>query len=356
MWINNLEIENFLKENNFNNEVIETIDIFNSSINNTRENIFEIDMQDKIENNPRENLKMKKITEFQEIENLDNFKEILDKIIKKLISNTKYNTIERLEKLVDNIKNGESMVETLSKINFSNHNRDKWTNCVWLSKFLIEELKKIWIKAYVIRFDAGWFIDNDYITYWHSATIIPIKNNWKKFFILADLWIFIPEWILFEYDGENEVEINWKNIKIRKESKIDLEYLAEINWKKFYFDPYNEWLNPEETLSKDTMRWTWKYKITKQDENWKINYKFLLDIKNNIISLEIEGNKIELSFEDFLEIQKNKNIYNLYKKLINILWEDEIIFLEKIKKIIIISENFKNEIWTKKTKLLSNKK
>ena len=49
--------------------------------------------------------------------------------------------------------------------------------------------------------------------------------------------------------------------------------------KKLYFDPYNKWINPNETLNKDVMRAIWNFKIVKQNNLWKVQSFYRIDIK-----------------------------------------------------------------------------
>lgn len=210
----------------------------------------------------------------------------------------------------------------------------------------------------MIRFDSWWVLNNDYLINWHAALITPILKNWKKEFILSDPWLLIPESINFEYWKNSDIfNIKWRDYIIKQEIKDDLPYVMEVNSdRKYYFDPYNEWINPNETLNKDIMRVLWDFKIVKLDNLWKVQSLFKLDIKTNNIILQSYDQKISIAFNDFLNIKDNKDLYEIFLDFSKNLWKDWEIFYNKNVNIIKNIDEYKEQILTPKTrKILKSK-
>ena len=61
---------------------------------------------------------------------------------------------------------------------------------------------------------------------------------------------------------------------------------SEKSQRKLYFDPYNEWLNPNETLNKDIMRAMADFKIVKQDKLGVPQTLYKFDIQKSLVTLK----------------------------------------------------------------------
>lgn len=131
-----------------------------------------------------------------------------------------------------------------------------------------------------------------------------------------------------------------------------LKMKSEKKEKKFYFDPYSERINPEDSLNKNILRGLWKFKITKQDEKWKISNKILVDLVNNLIIFSDENEKLEINFQDLKNFDYKNN--KLYKDLTEILTNyNHDYFFSILNKIVLSSEEYKEKIRTKNSKINS---
>jgi hypothetical protein len=134
------------------------------------------------------------------------------------------------------------------------------------------------------------------------------------------------------------------------EVKEWLPYMIDIvSKKKLYFDPYNEWINPWETLNKDIVRAIWDFKVVKQNPTWKPN-AFITNLQKEEIKLKIWDFMEKISYKDFLEIKNNKNLYELFSWLVKDLWEDPDKFFNINKEIIEWAWEYKDKIWAPSTK------
>lgn len=305
----------------------------------------------------RKESKIKEIDNFNKNLNKNDFNNIKN-CLKNIIKNTKYNSLKYLISIIQN--NNWDIIKAFynTNLNFSlEENQNDWTNCFWMSELLKEELRKKWIASNIIRFDAWWYLDNEYIKYWHCALVVPFldKNNIKNFFLL-DPWIFLSEPILFNENWSIEYFLENNKFIIRKEWKMDLDFClkmkSEKKEKKFYFDPYSERINPEDSLNKNILRGLWKFKITKQDEKWKISNKILVDLVNNLIIFSDENEKLEINFQDLKNFDYKNN--KLYKDLTEILTNyNHDYFFSILNKIVLSSEEYKEKIRTKNSKINS---
>jgi len=281
--------------------------------------------------------------------------------LQEVIGETKYNSFEKLEKLfVQNSKektnnSNTTLLETFQKMDLWKINQKEWSNCVGMSYLLQEKLKAKGIESYLIRFDAGWLINNNYVQNGHSAVVVPLIINGKKQFILADPWLLISQSIRFE-DGRNSgiFEIGWKSYIIKQEWKEDLPYMVEVSseksQRKLYFDPYNEWLNPDETLNKDIMRAMADFKIVKQDRLGVPQALYKFDIQKSLITLKSWGKKMDITFEDFLKLRENKEKYIIFLGMTKELWINGEDFFKTNSNIIRHIDEYKNQIWAPSTR------
>jgi len=227
-----------------------------------------------------------------------------------------------------------------------------------MSYLLKDKLWDLWVDSYLIRFDAWWLINNDYVVNGHSALIIPSKINWERHFTLADPWMLISKSITFaDWKVSKPIMLDGRKYVVHTEVKDWLPYMLDIDSKKkLYFDPYNEWLNPNETLNRDIMRAIWDYKIVKQESWWKPLNAFITNIEWESIRLKIWEQKIDISYKEFLEIKKDKELYELFSWVIKELWENPDDFFNINKQIIEWIWEYKDKIWAPSTKTIINKK
>lgn len=322
----------------------------------------------------KKDLKVEEINDFNL--HLAKFQEnFLEEELKKVISDIRYNSFPRIFEVIDNYKNNwyKSLSEAFEKTNFWKIDFLEWTECFWMNEFLQKNLEKSWIKSFLVRFNAWWYVDNDFVYYWHCWLILPII--WKEGieFILLDPGIQITKPLRFsENISEKKFDINWKIYtikKILKSNEIDpkehylnpdqkmidtLSFCVENHkWVRFCFDPYNEWKNPNETIAKDFLRSIEKFKSLKHTENWELTHRFSVNLLNDTIEIIDRKNKIEeknISFEDFLNIKNNADLYEKFSKIVPEITtysvED---FFDKIKTLIEVIPEFKREIWSPST-------
>jgi hypothetical protein len=313
--------------------------------------------KDKEENIKRNDIKLTKNNIF--IELLDFRIEEVKLILQSTLKNIRFNTFYKLINLYDikKITTDKDLREIYEEMDHSQFEKSSWAFCIWLAKIIKDKLDKIGIHSYFIRFDAWWTLNDNYLVNWHTALCIPRLIWWEKAFTLIDPWMLISEPITFWDKKEaNYKNIWWLDIQIRLKEKEKLPYVMKINWKELFFDPYNIWLNVDETLWKDLFSSIWNFKIIKQDKYWKPLCYFRFDIKNEIITFKVlskEWKKLRLdfTFTDFLDLDNNKELLELFHILTISLWEKDIeLFKEKINKAIKIMPDFKKNIWVDSTK------
>ena len=271
----------------------------------------------------------------------------------------RYNTFYELIELYDEKeKNPDKNLEDIyEKMDYSRIRKDRWTFCIWLAKIVKDKLEKMWIYSYFIRFDAWWNLNDEYLINWHTALCIPRLIWWEKAFTLIDSWMLISEPITFlDNRWTDKKNIWWLYIWIKLKRKEDLPYMMELNWKELFFDPYKKWINVDETLWKDFFSATWKFKIVKQDRYWKPLCYFRFDIKNEIMTFKIlskdwEKLRLDFTFWEFLDIDNNKELLEIFDTLAIALWEEDLVsFKNRIKKAIAITPDFKKYIWADSTR------
>jgi hypothetical protein len=275
-----------------------------------------------------------------------------------VIKNVKYNSYEQLEKLFDNYLlnkvNWNTLKETFLDLDLSKININKWCNCVGISIILQKMFAQIGIDSKLIRFDSWWLINNDYVINCHSSLVIPFIKDWLEYFILTDPWLIIPQSITFSDRWDSQTLVSWeKKYKITYIWSDELQYMFEIWNKKLFFDPYNEWLNPNETLNKDIMRAIWDYKIVRQNSFYKPT-QFIFNIQHEEIVLSLKWNKIVIPMSDFIILKENSILYKIYQAVMYELWENHITFYRKSIYIISNLWKYKEEIWAPSTKDLIN--
>lgn len=312
-----------------------------------------IDRQDLVEDLPRIDVELRKITEFPEI--TDKQLTQIEIELKDVIWSVKYNSFEKIEQLfklyMEKKWDWYSIVQAYNEIDFNYVDIWKWSNCVGMSCILKDNLSELWIKSHLIRFDAGGLVNNDYVVNWHSALIIPSKINWEKHFTLADPWMLIPKTFTFaDWKVSKPFTVDTVTYVVHTEVKDWLPYMLDINSaKKLYFDPYNEWINPWETLNKDIMRALWDFKIVQQNAIWKPD-AFITNLVKWEIKLKLWDSMMKLSYKEFLQIKNNPELYELFSWLIKGLWEKPEDFFNVNKDIIEWIWEYKDKIWAPSTK------
>lgn len=330
MWLDNLEKTSNKGQNCLAEEIWNERKIFSEKIENVKENIYEIDMSSKQEDLPRKNLKMKKISEYQEISD-EQFEEI-KKISENVFFNVKYNNIKKLSKLIKEKEKDKDkkFLEIFEEIDFSDNKKEEWTNCIWMSRILQEELKKIWIKSFII-----WFKSTEpYLEIWHTWLVVPFLKNWKKSFLIIDLASDI-------FKKEEEIE---------KSSDENYPFFLNIKtkdwYKKDYFNPYNEFLNFEETMNKDVIRVRNKFSIIKTTKNKR---KISINIDFNAWEIKLlntnENYKRIFSFEKFENFKNlDESYFNEFAIFCEDLWENPEELYKDICEILKYKQNFLEEI------------
>lgn len=330
-----------------------------------------IDRQHLQEDIPREDIILREVKDFQEIP--PDKASLIDTKLVEVINTIPYNSFEKLEKLLQEfdrqrfINPNTTLLDAFNKMDFSKLNRLEWSNCVWMSSFLQQDLLEQWIKSHLVRFDAWPMLNPEYVVNGHAALVIPRILQSEKHFTLADPWLLIPKSITFaEWKRSAPITIWNSTYIVAMDGKNWLPYVMDISSfqrnKKLYFDPNHEWMNPNTTLNKDIMRSIWDFKIVKWDKYFKT------DLEKSTISLWYEWKKITISYEDF---QKMKNfdgitqvltesgvkainngvLYNeVYAKIVEYLWKKPDTFFDTNNKIIQMSGDYKNQIWAPSTR------
>lgn len=309
------------------------------------------------ENLGRNDIKLSKNKVFLELSNLDIEK--IRTILQDTLANTRYNTFYELIELYDEKEKNpdKNLDEIFESEDYSKILKERWTFCIWLAKIIKEKLDSLWIYSYFIRFDAWENLNDEYLINWHTALCIPRLIWWEKAFTIIDPWMLISEPITFlDKKWTAKENIWWLEVWIDVKSKDDLPYVMQLDWKELFFDPYKKWLNVEETLWKDFFSATWKFKIVKQDRYWKPLCYFRFDIKNEIMTFKIlskswERLRLDFTFLEFLNLENNKELKEIFETLAIALWEDNIeFFKERINKAIKITSDFKRYIWADSTR------
>ncbi len=136
-----------------------------------------------------------------------------------------------------------------------------------------------------------------------------------------------------------------KSYIIKVDEKNDLPYVMEINSKKrLSFDPYNEWINPNETMNKDIIRALPDYKIIKQNNKWEVSSFFKTDIEKWVITLNINKKSLKFTYEEFLQIKEDKELYKIFSDIMIWLWEKPEDFFNINEKVISNIDLIKNEL------------
>lgn len=307
-----------------------------------------IDREHLIEDIPRQNLEIREIKEFQKLTEKQIFD--IDLTLQEVIWDMKYNSFEKLEKIITILEKKKWpwywIIDALKEADLWIIDINKWSNCVWMSYVLQKRLNEKWINSNLIRFDAGWLLSDKYVENWHAALIIPRIINWEKAFTLADPWLLISESITFNKWKASRLFSIWeKSYIIKVDEKNDLPYVMEINSKKrLSFDPYNEWINPNETINKDIIRALPDYKIVKQNNKWEVSSFFKTDIEKWVITLNINKKSLKLTYDEFLQIKEDKELYKIFSNIMIWLWEKPEDFFNINEKVISNIDLIKNEL------------
>ncbi len=280
----------------------------------------------------------------------------ISKLLKKVLKDTRYNTFVQISKLAkEKEKTWKNLDEIFNELDFWNYDKNLWTDCYWLSHILKKELDNLWIYSYFIRFDAWGTLNDEYLINGHVGLCIPRNIFGERWFTILDPWMLVAEPITF-LDGNLWIvrDVNGLNICIKRKQKWDLSHVLQINSKELFFDPYHKWNNPNQTLSRDLLSCLWSFKIVKQDSKWYPLCYMRVDIANNIITFKVNftgiKRRIDIPFQDFIEIKKDKELLRIVEELSFVLWEEEFQkFYKEILSVIAISDEYKGKIWVKST-------
>lgn len=337
-----------------------------------------IDRQHLVEDIPREDILLKEVKDFPEVPPEQAWK--IDTKLVDVINTVPYNSFEKLDKLLQEFERLKSfnpqttLQDAFQKMDFMKLNRAEWSNCVWMSYLLKEDLAKVWIESHLVRFDAGPMLNPEYVVNGHAALVIPRTINAEKHYTLADPGLLISKSITFaEWKKSAPIQINDATYMVAMDGKDSLPYVMDITdpkrTKKLYFDPSHEWLNPNTTLNKDIMRSIWDFKIVKWDKYFKT------DLEKSVVTLWYEKRKIEISYADFQNMRNyekeslvrtptgeqmipNRVLYNeIYAKIMAHVWQDPEKFFDTNNKLIQLSSDYREQIWAPSTreKLTSKK-
>lgn len=323
---------------------------------------------------PRENIKVRDF-----IENENNF-QIIDnkklKIISKESENITFsimfNNFHRLSQIIKNFydlnkQNPENKIKSIQEAYLKmtkNTDLNQWTNCSGMAEILKENLEKNWIYSYIVRFEAFWYINDEFMKDWHSALIIPAKINWENKFIFLDPGIRIFKPIIFDENWTNEVFCDGKYFSIEKYDEKNSDFTYKLKSKTenqkencYAFCHNQEWLNHNETLIPQSIRYRRKYKIQKFNPNE--NILFIMDVEDNYFTLKLEEELIKINFSEFIDFFKNwKNHKNkeIFFKIIEKFWFEKEIFIKEIFEIIENIELIQQVLLSPSTKKIIEKR
>jgi len=334
-----------------NNTINKLLNDEKSTINKTELKEYE-NIKQKEENIKRYPICINKNTIFQDL-NKEQI-EWAKLILKDVLENTRYNTFERISQIVNKkeLNPNKSLLDSFNETDFNDYDKLN-SDCYWLSSKLKDKLSKIWIYSYFIRFGPWRRLNDEYLPNWHVAVCIPRIIMWEKAYTIMDPWMLISEPITF-YDWKNTLpqDLYWKMTSVHKQREWIFPYMLMVDWKKLYFDPYNTWKNPWETLSRDFLSSTWDFKIVKQDKNWK-NISYLkIDLQDNSFIFKSMKLKIKFSFNEFRKLKENSNneLYINFKQLASDLGENDIEeFYNKILQFLNNLDDYKKNIWVPST-------
>ncbi|MCH2188768.1 hypothetical protein MK079_02995 [Candidatus Gracilibacteria bacterium] len=320
--------------------------------------LITIDRSKLQEDIPRENIQLKEIKVFQEIS-----PQLISKAeseLQQIIGNVRYNSFEKIDLFIQSYLaqkgKGVGMMESFQKLDLTDIDKLRGTNCVGMSLLLQKKLLELGIESHIIRFDAGGLINNAYVGNGHGALIIPRMINGEKHFTLMHPGLLISKGITFA-EGKNSkiFQISGKQYIIRSDGGGELPYILEINSRQsLHFDPHHEWVNPRETLNKDIMRATGKFKLVRQNPDGKPQYAFVTDIQSEKIILKLGAQKIEISYQQFINIKNDREMYEVYREIIKQLGEDPENFYKRNIDIINNLEEYKQTIWAPSTREIIN--
>lgn len=307
---------------------------------------------------PRENVQLREIKVFQEVS-----PQLISKAeseLQEVIGSVRYNSFEKIDLFMQSYLAQKSewigMMESFQKLDLTDVDKLRGTNCVWMSSLLQNKLQELGIDSHIIRFDAWWLINNAYVENGHGALIIPRIIGGEKHFTLMDPGLLISKPITFAEGKDSKIfQISWKQYIIRSEWSWELPYILEINSKQsLHFDPHHEWINPGETLNKDIMRAAGKFKLVKQSPEWKPQYAFVTDIQSEKVTLKLWWQKMEMNYEQFRNIKNNKELYEIYSETMRRLWEDPEVFYKRNMDILNNLDEYKQTIWAPSTREIIN--
>jgi len=327
-------------------------------------NIKTIDRSKLQEDIPRENMQLREIKWFQDIP-----PQLLLKAeweLQEVIGNIRYNSFEKIDLLMQSYLQNKTewvtMLDSFKKLDLTDVDKLRGTNCVWMSSVLQNKLQEMWIESHIIRFDAWGLINNAYVENGHWALIIPRMIGGVKHFTLMDPGLLISKPITFAEGKDSKIfQISEKQYIIKSEWEWELPYLLEVTANKnpsfkqeLHFDPHHEWINPGDTLNKDIMRAAGKFKLMKQNPDGKPQFVFITDINSEKIILKVWKQKKELSYDQFRNIKEDSELHNIYTEVISQLWENPEIFYNRNMDIINNLQEYKDTIWAPSTREIIN--
>lgn len=224
--------------------------------------------------------------------------------------------------------------------------------CIGLSNVSIRILNEINIHSYMIPFKSGGALVKDadeYMLVGHGAVIVPSIEMGRKFFTLVDPGLLISKTITFE-DGQNSNIVQVGNVSYQvifngnssgasslegsevsstesmfpyslvktKPKRGDAGFDTEV----MPFNPYLMVRNPDEAISKDSIRCKGQGKITVQDSEGGVRVALVVTILNKTIRLLIYDKEVikktaqgsqEISFQDFVNIKEDEIMWNIFE-------------------------------------------
>jgi len=272
-------------------------------------------------------------SEFQDISN-ETLTEMWNEL-RDTFWSTNYDSFDLYLRLIRNRKSWETLRDSFRTLDLSGIDKSKWTICTWMARLLQTRLSKKWVRSHMIRFQAWWTQNNEYLWDWHTALIVPRKlEDWSLWYTLLDPWLLISQPLTFWKWENPTVDAGWARYKIvytwnseypfsMQQYKINKETQQYELKKEMPFNPNQEWLNPEQTLNTEILRVFTDFKIAKQDTDWNNLALIRLTIWTKTIDIRYKWceKMPELTIDEFRNI-KNSPRYQDFIKTCEILWRD----------------------------------
>lgn len=335
------------------------------------------------------------LREIRENEFVDLSPEQLDEIklnLKQVIGSIRYNNFSKIDQLlavyeglmrVDPNANLKDAFISLKVDSLKGANEGDST-CVGMSLALKKRLEDIGVHSYLIRFQAGGLLSdaaNKYADVGHSALIVPGVDNGEKTLSLLDPGLMIPEPLTFVLGGDSNIVTNGtkqyqvvegpnipgyqyrleirKAAKDKETGKLLLDKRGNIIYKssdKIPFDPFNELLNPDECISKDTMRATSGAKITRQTPDGNNLGYLSLNIPEQSVTMQVGDRRFvpnseggiyreTFSFEDFKKIENDPKTAEGFTLFCSYMGFDPDVLYEKVSRFVKYSSRYVREIY-----------